>query len=217
MLIMGYLSALSVMFTTALVVTGMIQMKWLIINLPVLFCTFIYELYTKSERPFTNIAYTVFGVVYIVFPFALLLVLPFLLSGFTVYQPNLIFGYFLILWASDTGAYLTGMAFGKRKLFERISPKKSWEGSFGGALLSLVAAYLDSKLFTVFPTSHWFVIAFIIVVMGTLGDLVESLYKRSKNVKDSGTILPGHGGILDRFDSLLLASPFIFAYLKWVS
>ncbi|MBP6414474.1 MAG: phosphatidate cytidylyltransferase, partial [Bacteroidia bacterium] len=85
---------------------------------------------------------------------------------------------------------------------------------FGGAVLCLIAAYLDAKLFPVFSASQWFVIALIIVVMGTLGDLVESLYKRSKNIKDSGSILPGHGGILDRFDSLILASPFIYAYLE---
>ncbi len=187
----------------------------LMLFLPFIYLIFVFELFRKNKNPFRNIAYTILGIVYVAVPFALLNFIS--ISSYTgAYEPRILIGILLILWASDTGAYLVGSRIGKRKLFERISPKKSWEGSFGGALLSLLAAYVDSKLFDVLPMSHWFVIAFIIVVMGTLGDLVESLYKRSKNVKDSGTILPGHGGILDRFDSLLLASPFIYTYLEWV-
>jgi phosphatidate cytidylyltransferase len=186
----------------------------LLLFLPLFYFVFVIELYRKRNNPFRNIAFTILGIFYVAVPFGLLNFIS--VNQYTgTYEPRILIGIMLILWASDTGAYLVGSKIGKRKLFERISPKKSWEGSFGGALLSLIAAYVVSRLFSVFPTKHWFMIAFIIVVMGTLGDLVESLYKRSKNVKDSGTLLPGHGGILDRFDSLLLASPFIYTYLEW--
>ena len=198
-----------------LISMGKLSMSYLLLFLPLLYFIFVIELFRKNKNPFRNIAFTILGVVYVALPFSLLN----FVSTSTIlgeYEPRILIGILLILWASDTGAYLVGSRIGKRKLFERVSPKKSWEGSFGGALLSLIAAYVDSKLFDVLPVSHWFVIAFIIVVMGTLGDLVESLYKRSKNIKDSGTILPGHGGILDRFDSLLLATPFIYTYLEWM-
>ena len=102
---------------------------------------------------------------------------------------------------------------GKHKLFLRVSPGKSWEGSIGGAIISYAVACIMSNWFTVLSLQDWLVIGTILIVVGTLGDLVESLFKRSKNVKDSGTLLPGHGGILDRFDSLLLATPFVFTYI----
>ncbi len=126
----------------------------------------------------------------------------------------MIIGLLLILWASDTGAYFAGIKFGKRKLFERVSPKKSWEGSIGGAALALAMAYLLSYYFRTILLEQWLIISGIIVIGGTYGDLVESLFKRSMEIKDSGTKLPGHGGFLDRIDSLLLASPFLVFYLK---
>lgn len=184
--------------------------------IPLLYLVFVVELYRKNRNPFRNIAFTFLGLIYVALPFSLLnFVSTMTIMG--TYEPRILIGILLILWGSDTGAYLAGSKFGKTKLFERISPKKSWEGFVGGVLLSATAAIVDSKLFSVLELKHWLVISVIIVAMGTLGDLVESLYKRSKNIKDSGTILPGHGGILDRFDSLLLASPFIFAYLLWVN
>jgi phosphatidate cytidylyltransferase len=131
-----------------------------------------------------------------------------------VYHFEIIFGCLFILWASDTGAYFAGTFFGKRKLFERISPKKSWEGFFGGALLALVFAYGLSRYLDYLSVTQWFVIAVIIIVGGTFGDLIESLLKRSIEIKDSGTVLPGHGGFLDRFDGLLISTPFIVAYLE---
>jgi phosphatidate cytidylyltransferase len=118
-----------------------------------------------------------------------------------------------MIWANDTGAYLSGRFFGKKKLFERISPKKTWEGAIGGGLLALATSLLISKFNDTLASEHWFAIAFIVVVAGNFGDLIESLYKRSKNIKDSGTILPGHGGILDRFDSLIYSVPFVYSYL----
>src|SRR5262249_33725331 len=127
---------------------------------------------------------------------------------------EIIFGCLFILWASDTGAYFAGTLFGRRKLFERISPKKSWEGAVGGALLAIVFAILMNAFFHSLQLWQWLSIAVIIIVGGTFGDLIESLLKRSIVIKDSGTSLPGHGGFLDRFDGLLISAPFIVAFLE---
>lgn len=186
------------------------NLRYLSISLPILFLPFITELYTKSEKPFTNIAYTLLGVFYIALPFALWNLM--IIHG-TDYFPRLLLGYFFILWSNDTGAYLVGISMGKHKLFERISPKKTWEGAIGGGCLSLFIAYLISFYFNELRMMDWIIIATIVVIFGSLGDLAKSLLKRSINVKDSGNILPGHGGIIDRFDALLLSSPFIFSYL----
>lgn len=187
--------------------------QFLLINIPVLFLVFIRELYTRASQPFTNIAFTLLGIIYVALPFSLL---NFITTYNGTYNYELLFGFFFILWSNDTGAYLTGSAIGKRKLFARVSPGKSWEGCAGGAVFSYAVAYIISGWYTSISTMDWLVIATILIVIGTLGDLVESLFKRSINVKDSGTILPGHGGILDRFDSLIMASPFVFSYLYFV-
>ena len=118
-----------------------------------------------------------------------------------------------MLWANDTGAYLFGVRYGKRKLFERHSPKKSWEGFFGGMFTSAIVAYGLSFLFKETTPTVWVGMAILIASFGTLGDLVESMLKRSLDTKDSGGLLPGHGGLLDRFDGLLLAAPVVYAYL----
>ncbi len=130
------------------------------------------------------------------------------------YHPLIVIGILLLTWASDTGGYFAGTAFGKTKLFQSISPKKSWEGLIGGAILTLVIAYLISLFADFLPLWKWMVMGVITVVAGTYGDLVESLFKRSIKIKDSGQTLPGHGGFLDRFDALLLSLPFIAAFLK---
>ena len=181
----------------------------------ILFFTFILELYKKHDRPFGNLAYTLLGVVYISVPFSLIPIVGYTQcdSQELCYTSERILGIFFCLWAYDSGAYLSGKFFGKNKLFERISPKKTWEGCIGGGILSLSAAVLISKQFTTFSLTDWQVIAAIVIVAGTFGDLIESMLKRSVDVKDSGTILPGHGGILDRFDSFILAMPFIVTYI----
>lgn len=177
------------------------------------FFIFIRELYTKAEKPFTNIAYTLLGVIYIAAPVFMFYLLSFQGIDKESYHGTTIFGFFLILWASDSGAYIAGSLLGKHKLFERISPKKTWEGIGGAVLLAGVAAWINSTYFTNIAAKDWIVIAAIIVVAGTLGDLVESLFKRSIHIKDSGTLLPGHGGVLDRFDGLFISAPFVFFYL----
>lgn len=186
---------------------------WLVIIFPFSSVILIVELYKKAAKPFTNIAFTLLGLLYVAIPFSLLnlLVFPSFLNG--GYTPHVLLGSFYILWSSDTGAYLAGRAFGKHKLLERISPKKTWEGFFGGGVISIGVANLIACYFTELNRIDWTIIAIIIVVFGALGDLVESMFKRSVNAKDSGNILPGHGGLLDRFDGLLISVSFVSAYL----
>jgi len=179
---------------------------------PILSCIFLIALYKKEHlKPFTNIAYTVLGVVYIAVPFALLNHAAFNSGG---YNYQLILGLLFLLWSSDSGAYFSGKRFGKTKLFERVSPKKTWEGTLGGTAAALVVALILSHYFTSVAIHDWLLMGLIIVVVGTYGDLVESLFKRSISIKDSGTFIPGHGGFLDRFDGLLLSAPFIAAYVR---
>ncbi|TAF31670.1 MAG: phosphatidate cytidylyltransferase [Cytophagales bacterium] len=171
------------------------------------------RLYVKRDvKPFADIAFTFLGVLYVAAPFAFFNFIVFGEGGSYSYQ--VILGILFLLWANDTGAYFSGRNFGKRKLFVQVSPKKTWEGSIGGALLSLAVGFVLSRYFQEVALYQWLCIAGLISVVGTYGDLVESLFKRSINIKDSGKVLPGHGGFLDRFDSLLLAAPFIVVFLK---
>jgi phosphatidate cytidylyltransferase len=189
------------------------ELSYYIIS-PLLTLIFFIKLYKKKDqKPFMNIAYTFLGVIYVALPFALIVVLAFI-NGF--YSWQIVLGCLFLLWASDTGAYFAGTKFGKTKLFERVSPKKSWEGLAGGFAAAMIVAYLLSINYHDIAAWKWFVIGGIIVVAGTFGDLVESLFKRSIQIKDSGSIIPGHGGFLDRFDGLLLSVPFIIAFLKLV-
>jgi phosphatidate cytidylyltransferase len=170
------------------------------------------KLYKKFERkPFTNIAYMILGLFYVAMPFALLNIAVYE-NG--TYNFEVMFGCLFILWASDTGAYFAGTLFGKRKLFERISPKKSWEGALGGALLAIIFTLVIAHYFDSLAQWQWITISIIIIIGGIYGDLIESLLKRSIEIKDSGASLPGHGGFLDRFDGLLISAPFIVAFLE---
>jgi phosphatidate cytidylyltransferase len=197
---------------------GMISYRYYFLIFPLISFVYMIKLYKKFERkPFTNIAFTFLGIFYVAIPFALLNIAAFE-NGEYNYQ--IMFGCLFVLWASDTGAYFAGTLFGKRKLFERISPKKSWEGFFGGAFLAMVFAVALPYFFnaidqpsTIAPMG-WVIIGLIIIVGGTFGDLIESLLKRSIEIKDSGDTLPGHGGFLDRFDGLLISAPFIVAYIE---
>jgi phosphatidate cytidylyltransferase len=154
-------------------------------------------------------------VIYVVVPFSLLVITGFTQSGLSNYNPTIILGFFFLLWTSDTGAYLVGISLGKHRLFPRISPKKSWEGFFGGLVFTLIVSWVISKYFTVISLTDWVIIALIIGIFGVLGDLIESLLKRSFDTKDSGNILPGHGGILDRFDSVIFSAPLVFLYFQF--
>lgn len=187
--------------------------KYYFLIFPMVSLIFFIKLYKKTDKkPFTGIAYTFLGLFYVAVPFSLLNMAAFSVDGTFHYE--VIVGCLLLLWASDTGAYFAGTKFGKTKLFERVSPKKSWEGSLGGAVMALIIAYVLSINFIVIASWKWFSIAGIIVIAGTYGDLIESLFKRSIAIKDSGKGLPGHGGFMDRFDGLLVSAPFIAAFLK---
>jgi len=184
----------------------------LVLLAPLSMLIFIAELYRKKENPFGNIGYTILGIFYIIIPFALLSQLA---AHQGVYDRGILFGFFFLVWSNDSFAYVFGNLFGKHKLFERISPKKSWEGVIGGGISTLGIAYLLSIYQPQIGLTDWLMLAIIIVITGILGDLIESLLKRSLGVKDSGTILPGHGGFLDRFDALFLSVPFVWAYISY--
>jgi len=149
---------------------------------------------------------------YIVFPFLLIIKLPMLGGGYISYIPNIIIGAFIIIWTNDTFAYIVGRLVGKHKLFERISPKKTIEGFIGGLIFAIICSYILSIYYDFLSPVLWIISGIILVVFGTLGDLIESQLKRNAGVKDSGTIMPGHGGILDRLDSIIFAIPFLFLF-----
>ncbi len=180
---------------------------------PFVFLCFVFELYTQSEKPFMNIAYLVLGLFYIGIPFALLDFIAF--SGEYFYATT-VFGLLLMTWTNDTMAYFIGSQLGKTPLFPRISPKKTWEGTMGGVAVTFLVAYILSIYITDLNLMNWMVLAIIIAIFGSLGDLVESMLKRSHQIKDSGSLLPGHGGLLDRFDGFIFMLPFAAAYLLWV-
>ena len=212
--IMGILLGAFIYILIAAYSFNIIPLKLFVAIVPLIFFVFISELFFKKTFPFRNIAYTLLGPIYVAVPFSLINYIG-INSGTKEYHPEYILGIYFILWANDTGAFLVGSKIGKTKLLERVSPGKTWEGSAGGALLGFIVTYIISIYFSdnSLKVLEWFVIGFILIVIGTMGDLVESMLKRSKNVKDSGTLLPGHGGILDRFDSLILSLPFIYFYL----
>lgn len=180
-------------------------------SIPFITLVFWFELFRKQENPFSNIAFTFLGIIFAVLPFLFFFQLGFVEGAYNFEYP---LGFLILLWASDTGAYLSGNAFGKTKLFERHSPKKTWEGAMGGLIISGVASFILSRFYIGIAPWQWLVSSMIIVVFGTYGDLVESMLKRSYNIKDSGNILPGHGGLLDRFDGLLLAAPLVYMFLE---
>lgn len=187
--------------------------EYLYLIFPIVSLTFFIKLYKKTDKkPFTGVAFTYLGIFYVAVPFSLLNLAVFSVDA--VYHFEILIGSLLILWASDTGAYFAGTKFGKTKLFERVSPKKSWEGFLGGAFSAIAVAFILAQYFHVIEDWKWLVIAGIIIIAGTYGDLIESLFKRSIEIKDSGNGLPGHGGFMDRFDGLLLSAPFITAFLK---
>ena len=183
-----------------------------ILPIPLFFLSFILELYRNKLSPMINIAMTTLGFYYIALPFSLLIYFakPDVMHFWGM--PVILVGYFIFTWIYDTAAYLYGRQFGKHKLFERISPKKTWEGTIAGVIVTLLSSVGLYFLVRDLPLTDWLALAIIVLVFGTHGDLVESLLKRSLNIKDSGTILPGHGGILDRFDTMLISAPFVFLY-----
>ncbi len=217
----GTITGAVLYIASTLIAAGFVPFKYLAIIIVPVFFIMVSELYRRKERPFDSLAHTLFALLYVGVPFSLIPLAAFGRTGLgslirqetVIFSPGIIIGFLLLQWANDTGAYLTGMAIGKHRLMERISPKKSWEGFFGGMITSVLAGWLLSGWLGVVDTRGWIIISLIISVAGTYGDLVESMLKRSMGVKDSGTIMPGHGGFLDRFDSALLSFPLVYLFL----
>lgn len=198
------------------------QTEILIPYLFLLIYLLVSELYLKKKNPLNNWAYAMMSQIYVALSFAMLNVLAYHSVGGTSpyqiqYNPILPLSIFIFTWINDTGAYCTGILFGKHRLFERISPKKSWEGSIGGGVFSIIAGVIMAHFFPFMSIGVWIGLALTVVVFGTWGDLTESLLKRTLGIKDSGNILPGHGGMLDRFDSTLMAVPAAVVYLYVIS
>ena len=170
-------------------------------------------LFKRNKYPINFIQKFDICVRYLLFSFTFLILLPFV-NG--VYEQSVILTLIILIWVNDSFAFFVGKNLGKRKLFESVSPKKTVEGFFGGVLFSLIAAFILSYFCDFLSLTNLIVISLIAAILGTAGDLVESKFKRQANTKDSGTIMPGHGGILDRLDSLLFVAPFVYLYIHYL-
>ncbi len=185
-------------------------LAFLLLLLPAMF---VCELYRRDENPAGNIATTLLGVIYVALPLSLMCYFPIIASD--VWDPRVMLFYVFIIWANDVFAYLVGMSIGRHRLCERLSPKKSWEGFFGGVVGAMAMGVVAARILEG-SYAAWAGLALVASITGVLGDLVESMFKRAAGVKDSGTLIPGHGGVLDRFDAMLLSAPFVFVYLFFV-
>ena len=211
-----FVAGMLIYFLTALMGLGYIDLSFSYFVLLIFFLVFVFELFRKQNASRERIGAWFTGFIYVAIPFGLMNSL-FVTGNIEDFRVDILIGMFIIIWSSDVFAYLIGSWLGKHKLFERISPKKSWEGSIGGLVFAMLAAYLLSLFFSQLTLTEWFIFALIVVVTGALGDLIESMLKRQAGVKDSGTLLPGHGGVLDRFDAVLFATPFVFVYVNLIS
>ncbi len=208
---LGTINALLIFTLSFLIENKILGDQFYFVIFPMLALIFLIKLYKIEKKPFTNIAFTFLGILYIGLPFSLL---NFIVFSDGNYNYQFVIGLLLLLWATDTGGYFSGTKFGKTKLFERVSPKKSWEGMIGSFVLVAIVSTFLGLYFKYLSVFDWYLIGLIIVIAATYGDLVESLFKRSIEIKDSGSVLPGHGGFLDRFDGMLLSMPFIIFLLK---
>ena len=197
-----------------LTVKNIIPIQYYLLVFLVFIFIFLSEVLRKKPAALINSMLTLGGFVYIAIPFSLLnfIVYPNFPNN-NQFNPWILIGIFIIVWVYDTMAYVGGTLLGKHKIFKKISPKKSLEGLISGAIFAIMAGVMNAVIFQSLTIFNWIISAIIIIVFGTIGDLFESKIKRSLNIKDSGTILPGHGGFLDRFDSLLFSIPIVYIWL----
>lgn len=197
---------------------GVLDLRYMLLFPSLLLSFFILELFINSKRPFRNIGINLVGIIYICTSFSLLHYLTYYHGQ---YIGQIIIGIILCVWMNDTGAYVLGSLIGKHKLVPNISPNKTIEGSLGGLIATLLTAYLVSTYLSTYPgfenlqllnLTGWMCVAIIVIIFASMGDLVESQMKRSLKIKDSGSIMPGHGGFLDRFDAFIFVIPFIVAF-----
>jgi phosphatidate cytidylyltransferase len=181
--------------------------------IPLVLVLFIAEIYGKKNHGFLSLSVLILGLVYIAIPYSLSAFLVFPAVTDHQYTSGILLGLLALIWLNDTGAYVFGMLFGKHRLYERISPKKSWEGAIGGTVVTIVLGYCMNFFVSALSRIDWVILSLLVSVFGVYGDLFESLLKRSAGVKDSGNLMPGHGGILDRMDSLLFIIPASVTYL----
>jgi phosphatidate cytidylyltransferase len=209
----GLIAGAIIYIMVFLILSGILEYKYLAVNfvLPVLLL--IYALYQPAVNVTDDMSKVLLGLLYIIVPLCIMIYLVFPDVSSNIYTHRIVLGILTLVWINDTGAYVTGSTFGKHKLFPRISPKKSWEGLFGGTLFTLAAAYFMNTIMGILGIADWLVLAFVVAVFGVYGDLVESLIKRKASRKDSGTLIPGHGGVLDRIDSVLFVMPVAVVYL----
>jgi len=190
---------------------------YILISVLFIFFVFIGELFSKKSNVLKNSSITLLGLIYVALPFSLLNFIVFRQTlGANSYYPFVLMGVFFIIWIYDSMAYVSGSLLGKHKIATKISPAKSWEGLIGGTIFAVIMGIVNAVLFQEISMFNWIVIALITVTFGTIGDFFESKLKREIGIKDSGDFLPGHGGLLDRFDSLLFAIPAVFVWLSLI-
>lgn len=210
--VIGVMSGAVIYTFSHLFIFGIRNLGLLTILIPLFLSVFICFLFAnKHNQLLKDITFIFFSLVYIVLPFSLIHYLA--VKGYNHYHWKIVLGYMILLWSNDTFAYITGTLAGKHRLFPEISPKKTWEGTFGGVLMTIIASIVISYTTNSLTIVNWILIGVITGITGTLGDLTESKIKRNLDVKNSGTFLPGHGGMLDRVDSMLISLPCVFLYL----
>ena len=209
----GVFAAAIMLSINFLVASNILDHKFLLLNLFIISSFPVIPLFYHKGNFVQSWATTLLGWIYILIPLS---ILSFISQITGKYEAELIMSIFIIIWVFDSFAYISGTLLGKHKMFPGISPKKSWEGFAGGLVLTLGLTFFLSPYVVVLSMNEWLFLSLIIVVTGTLGDLIESAIKRNAGVKDSGRFMPGHGGFLDRFDSLLFALPFIYIYLIFI-
>jgi len=195
-----------------LVSANLTDPRMLLLVIPFIVLIFILALYSDKPDVIRNTAISFLGIIYVSIPLSVINFLAFPSSHANAYTHRIILGIMTLVWINDSGAYLVGISIGRHRLFERISPKKSWEGAIGGAVVTLICALWLQQIMGALERTDWLFLALIVSVFGVFGDLTESLFKRSVGQKDSGKIIPGHGGLLDRIDSILFVMPLAAVY-----